>query len=272
MVQDVFALHNIVGSDEVTFPFSLRDYQRYVFGDDRLAHRFGTDLAKAFIPAMQPTTTDEFAVAVLSEHIPTATHSLRSHFVAYLNRYLIASNATPALKIDLHSVGTDAKARHGPAVNRKDAYHIDAERLGTRAIIVLADIRTSQDREDSIKKSFSQRGIKNRIVFSYLASLDGFATIAALSPFLSSVVSPSMREVESIAQGSNFIMNECFVRFALGKDDAEFCQFIRRQDDHFVRLLLDYAITGRYYDDEDHEHNVDFLLWEVEARESMYSD
>ena len=128
MVQDVFSLHNIVGSDESHFPFSLKDYQRYVFGDDRLAHRLGTDLCRAFIPTIS-NPTDDFAVAVLSEKVPTATHRLRNHFVAYLNRHLIANNATPALKIDFHMAGVNAKTRDDPQCNRKSAYHIDAERL-----------------------------------------------------------------------------------------------------------------------------------------------
>jgi hypothetical protein len=64
-------------------------------------------------------------------------------------------------------------------------------------------------------------------------------------------------------------MNECFVRFILGRDEEYFCKFLRRQDDCFVRLLLDYAIGGRYYEDELYQQNVKFLQWEIRARESM---
>jgi hypothetical protein len=266
MVQDVFSLHNIVGRDDAAFPFSLKDYQRYVFGDDRLAHRLGTDLARAFIPTIS-NPADDFAVAVLSEKVPTATHSLRNHFVAYLNRHLIANNASPALKIDFHHVGMDAKARNGPQCSKKSAYHIDVERLGNRTVIVLAEIRTSQDREDQIRSSFGERGITT--VFVYLATLDGSATTAAISAFLSSVVNPSMKDIENVAQATNFVMNECFVQFLLGREYVEFCQFIRRQDDHFARELLDHAISGHYYNDEDLEHNLHFLIWEIEARESV---
>jgi hypothetical protein len=266
MVQDVFSLHNIVGSDEAAFPFSLKDYQRYVFGDDRLAYRLGTDLARAFIPTISHPT-DDFAVAVLSEKVPTATHRLRNHFVAYFNRHLIANNASPALKIDFHVAGVNAKTRDRPQCNKKSAYHIDVERLENRTLIVLAEIRTSQDREDRIRASFGERGITT--IFAYLASLDGSATSATISSFLSTVVNPSTRDIENIAQANSFVMNECFVQFTLGREYEEFCKFIRRQDDHFVRELLDHAISGHYYNDEDHEHNVKFLLWEIEARESV---
>jgi hypothetical protein len=276
MVPDVFTLHKIVGGDEVTFPFSPQDYQRYVFGDGKLAHRFGVDLAKALLAhspgfrvAQPPTSspTDDVAVAVLTGHVPTSTHSLRNHFVAYLNRRLIADNARPALKIDIHTVGKDKKARDDLQPTKSEAFRIDAEHLGKdRTIIVLADIRTSQDREDRIQQSFNERNLANRILFVYL--VDGLIT-TALWPILSYVINPSLKDVETISQAPNFEMNGCFVQFLLGRDYAEFCQFIRRQDDCFTRLLLEYAICGRYYDDEDHQYNVEFLQWEVEARESM---
>jgi len=266
MVQNVVSLHNLTGGDEVKFPFAPNDYQRYVFGDDRLAHRFGRELAKVFIPTLS-NSRDDLAVAVLSETVPTATHRLRDHFVACLNRHLIANNASPALKIDFHSVGSDTKLRDGPPTNRRNAYHIDTERLQNRTLIVLADFRTGQAREDLIRSSFGARAVTT--IFAYLASLDQSTTTTALTKFLSSVLSPSIKEIENIVQPPNFVMNECFVRFVLGREYSEFCPFIRRQDDHFVRLLLDHAINGHYHDDQEHAHNVQFLLWEVEARESM---
>lgn len=282
MVQDVFSLHKITGGDNVTFPFAVKDYQRYVFGDDKLAHRFGTDLAKAFIahgpgfgatqPAQSTTTTttsnqrptNDVAVAVLSDYIPTATHGLRNHFAAYLNRHLISINARPALKIDIHGADGCIQVRHGP-----QAYHVDRERLEARTIIVLADIRMSQDREDEIHQSLRNLGIDNAMVFAYLVSFDGPLSSATLSSILSFVVSPSIKDVECIAQADRFTMNEGFVQFVLGRDYVEFCRFVRRQDDFFARLLLDYAIGGGCNKDELFEQNVKFLIWEVSARESM---
>lgn len=267
MVRDVFSLHRIVAGNDIRFPFSLKDYQRYIFGDDKLAHRLGTDLAKAYIPTLS-TPIEDFAVAVLSEKVPTATHSLRNHFVAYLNRHLIANNATPALKLDFHHVGVRAEiVRDGPPASTDALYHIDTQRLQNRTLIVLADIRTGQDREDKIRSSFAAKSITT--VFAYLASLDTPAATGLLSNFLSSVVSPSMKDIEAIVQSPSFVMNECFVKFVLERDNAEFCQFIRRQDDDFARELLDHAINSHYYNDDEHEDNVRFLLWEVQARESV---
>ena len=159
MGDNVFALHQIPGESEVTFPFNIKDYQRYVFGDDRLAHRFGTDCAKAFIAhgsgpgAAQHTTkptgnqnaADEVAVAVLSDYVPTATHSLRNHFVAYLNRHLISSNTGPAIKIDINSVEESSNWRNGPHAGIK-IYRIDRKRVGRRTIIILGDIRMIQEK------------------------------------------------------------------------------------------------------------------------------
>ncbi|KAJ4985158.1 hypothetical protein SVAN01_09385 [Stagonosporopsis vannaccii] len=283
MVDNVFALHEITGDDEVTFPFNIKDYQRYVFGDDRLAHRFGTDCAKAFIAhgsgskAAQHTTTtptsnqsaaDDVAVAVLSDYIPTATHSLRTHFVAYLNRHLVSTNANPAIKIDINSVEAATDERNGPQAE-KAIYRVDRERVGRRSIIVLSDIRLSQDRECQIKASLRSAKIDNPLKFVYLASVPEPSKAKSLSPILGFIVSPSLKDVEDIAHGSSFVMNASFVQYILGRDEEQFCRFLRRQDDEFARLLLDYAIGGRYYDSEFYQANVKFLRWEVGTRESL---
>ncbi|KAF1846099.1 uncharacterized protein K460DRAFT_281884 [Cucurbitaria berberidis CBS 394.84] len=271
MVHHVFSLHKITSADNLTFPLSIEDYQRYVFGDDKLAHRLGTDLAKAFIahgPGNQ-LPTDDVTVAVLSGYVPTATHSLRNHFVAYLNRHLISINARPALKIDVHGVEEDSQTRKGAQTSSIEAYHVDRKRLESRTIVVLADIRMSQEQEDRINQSLQNLRIDNQVIFAYLVSLDGPPNPVALLPILSRVVSPSIKDAESIAQADQFTMNQCYVQSTLGRDRVEFCQFVRRQDDYFVRLLLDYAIGGSFHKDELFEQNVNFLLWEIGVRESL---
>jgi hypothetical protein len=281
MVDNVFSLHKITGEEEVTFPFHIKDYQRYVFGDDRLAHRFGTDCAKAFIahgsgsraaqhttPTNRQSAADDVAVAVLSDYVPTATHSLRNHFVAYLNRHLISTNGNPTIKIDINAVKDSSPRRTGPQAG-SEIYRLDRERVGGRTIVVLNDIRLSQDQEQRTRASLRSQQIENPLTFVYLASVMEPAKPASLSPILGFIVSPSLKDVEDIAQASDFIMNACFVQYILGQDQEDFCRFLRRQDDRFVRLLLDYAIGGRFYDDEMYETNVKFMQWEAQTRESL---
>ncbi|KAH6639564.1 PRTase ComF-like protein [Boeremia exigua] len=283
MVDNVFALHQITGDDEVTFPLNIKDYQRYVFGDDKLAHRFGTDCAKAFIAngsgskaAQHPTTTpgsnqsaaDDIAVAVISDYVPTATHSLRNHFVACLNRHLVSTNANPAIKIDINTVEDTPHERNGPQAETA-IYRIDRERVGRRTIIVLSDIRLSQDREHQIRASLRSAKVDNPLTFVYLITVLDPSKSKYLSPILGFIISPSVKDVEDIAYATSFLMNACFVQYVLGRDDEEFCRLLRRQDDGFARLLLDYAIGGRYYDNELYQANVKFLQWEVGTRESL---
>lgn len=274
MVQDVFSLHQIAGGDNVTLPFSIKDYQRYVFGDDRLAHEFGTGLAKAYIAHAATTTTaatqklsNAVVVAVLSGVVPTATHGLRDHFVAYLNRHLVSSNAQPAVKTELYGIADDVSARNGPQANNSCKYHVDRERLKDRTVLILGDLRTSPTADALVAQSLQKLGINNSLVFVYLA--DSTADTAALSPILSFIANPPLKDVETISQTRHFVMNNSFVQLVLGRDYVEFCQFVRRQDDRFARQLLDYAISGKHYEDELYEENYKFLSWEVEARESM---
>jgi hypothetical protein len=269
MEEDVFAAHRVTGIDN--FPFSVKDYQHYVFGDDKLAHRFGTDLAKAFIahgPGSTTTVlsdqspTSNTAVAVLSGYVPTATHSLRKYFLGQLNQYLVSVNAKPAIEIEIH-------AEEGAQPGGAKLYQVDKECISGRSIIILGDIRLSQSQEDHVKQSFRNLQIDNPVTFVYLAAISSPASSITLAPILSLIVSPAVKDVESIAQGHAFVMNECFVRFILGRDEEYFYKFIRRQDDSFVQLLLDYSIGGRYYEDELYQRNFGFLKWDVGARDSM---
>lgn len=284
MADNAFALHEISGQDQVTFPFNIKDYQRYVFGDDRLAHRFGTDCAKAFIAhisgskAAQPTTTttasnqtaaDDVAVAVLSDYVPTATHSLRNHFVAYLNRHLVSLNANPAIKVDITSVDDAPQEQRACSEAVTGIYRIDRERVGSRSIIVLNEFRLSQVREHQVRTSLRSAKVDNPITFVYLASTLDLSSAKSLSPILGFIISPSIKDVEDIAHTNDFVMNANFVQYILGIEEEEFCRFLRRQDDGFARLLLDYAIGGRYHDDELYKANVSFLRWEVGTRESL---
>jgi hypothetical protein len=282
MVHDVFSLHKIDGACDVKFPFSIKDYQHYVFGDDRLAHHFGTDLAKAFVtrgpgsPAHDTNTTtinqsfgDHIAVAVLSGYAPTATHRLREHFIAVLNRHLVANNARPARKIDIIGTKDGCATQLTPQASGIDTYHINSAYLGRRTLIILGDIRTCKRQEDAINRSLKKLKIDNTVVFAYLAALDDPTESGALSSILSSIVSPAIKDIDNIAQSSRFVMTEAVARFLLGRDYTEFCRFIRLQDDFFARLLVDYAIGGGYHEDELYKHNFKFLLWDVEARESI---
>jgi hypothetical protein len=275
MACDVFSLHKICGGDGVKFPFSVKDYQRYVFGDDKLAHQFGTDLARAYIAhwplagAANTVSNCNVAVAVLSNCVPTATHNLREHFTAYLNRYLVSLNQRPARKVDIIDLGDACAARDELRADRTETYHIDGTHLGRRNLIILGDIRMGQSQEDAIRKAFELRKIDNTVVFAYLAATDSSTSTTALSSTLSSIVSPSMKDIDNLAHARYFNMTEAFARFVLGGEHKEFCRFLRGQDDYFARKLLNYAIVGVYFEDELYKDNVKFLLWEINARESI---
>jgi hypothetical protein len=281
MVQNVFSLYKIAGEEDVKFPFSIKDYQRYAFGDDRLAHTFGTDLAKAFVVhspgaggAQDTKTTrldeptNDVTVAVLSGRLPTATHNLRGHFAASLSRHLVSNNRPAARKIDLIRAEDGYAKRSEPRSNRSDTYHIDTTILGQATLVVLGDIRMCDSQEEAISSSLRSQNIDNPIVFGYLACAASTNT-SALSSTLSTIVSPSIKDIDNLAHSRYFSMTEACARFILGQGYNEFCRFLRGQDDFFARKLLDFAIGGKYHEDELYRQNYKFLQWEIDARESI---
>jgi hypothetical protein len=122
--------------------------------------------------------------------------------------------------------------------------------------------------EEAISESLRLQKMDNPIVFGYLACAASTNT-SALSSTLSTIVSPSIKDIDNLAHSRYFSMTEACARFVLGQGYNEFCRFLRGQDDFFARKLLDFAIGGKYHEDELYKHNFKFLQWEIDARESI---
>jgi hypothetical protein len=283
MVPEVFSLHTIIGTGHLEFPFSIKDYQRYVFGDDTLAHQFGTDLAKAFIArgpnfgASQSTNigtsnqrpANDVTVAVLSGRVPTATHRLREHFTTHLNDYLNSINSRLARKVEITGGKNGNIVSEDSSATKTKTYHIDRTSVAGSMLVILGDIRMSQNQEDIINKSLATSKIDTTVIFAYLATLDDPTRAAALSPILYSIASPTSKDIENIVQSPNFTMNETIARYVLGFEYIEFCRFLRAQQDSFVKALRDYVVDGALCGDELFKSNLTFLLWECSSRESI---
>jgi hypothetical protein len=283
MVQHVFSLHTIAKQDNLESPFSIKDYQRYVFGDDELANEYGTALAKAIIargPALNASrssnnttnnsgSTTDVAVAVLSGHVPTATHRLREHFMSQLNDHLTSINSRPARTVDISGMKKDITTHKEASELKSSSKHVQLKELHGITLVVLGDIRMCQEPEDTINASLQELNLDIPVVFAYLAILDGPGTAAILSPKLYSVINPSLDIVESIAQSDSVAMNEAMARYVLGYDHVKFCRFLRGQHDSFVQLLMDYVVGRGFGEDSLYEYNFEFLAWEVDARESI---
>jgi hypothetical protein len=282
MVQHVLSLHTIAEKDNLESSFSIKDYQRYVFGDDRLAHQYGTDLAKVIArePALKAsqcsnntpnnsTSRNDVTVAVLSDHVATATHRLREHFMCQLNHHLISIKCRPARKIAITATSMSNTIHQDFSKLEREIENIDFKDLQGGLLIVLGDIRMCQEPEDVINSSLKAFNLDIPVIFAYLAVLHGPATAAVLSPKLYSVINPSLEIVESIAQSASFAMNEAMARYVLGYENVKFCRFVRGQYDSFVKLLMDYAVGRGFGEDVLYEHNFKFLAWEVDARDSI---
>ncbi|PSN65227.1 hypothetical protein BS50DRAFT_53674 [Corynespora cassiicola Philippines] len=268
----VFSLHSIRSEEPSTLPFAPKDYARFKFGDDGSAHRFGSQLAQAFIAEKLGVFQDsskDIVVAAASDYVPSATHALRQHFVAYLNRHLITTDCKPAQKIDIYRQkerGVIECAGTRDQKQPKSTFHIDRERVGGQILIVVDDLRSTQAQEEELNRTFKGPHLPAKVFFVYLAEI---ADPKVASSVTKSLAFPSVhvKDVEAIAQSRSFVMSSTCVEFVLLLGHVEFCQFIRRQDDGFVQLLLDYAIGGYYHADPRCLENFKFLLWEAKARE-----
>lgn len=285
MVEDAFAIYEITTQNDLNFPYPIKEYQRYVFGDDEIAHRYGTDLAKALIakrlglrlnpgPIFDNTACEsdfrsDFAVAIITSQIPTATNSLRDHFTTYLTNHLLSTCGVCAIKVDIHRHGSDQDTSITPTSTRTSGYYMDSASFTSRRLIIISDVRIDRHQESAIRASLESLKISTPPLFVYLAMIKDANSIASILPVLSDIIAPSMKDIEALSRCTDFVMNESFVDFVMGQEYSKFCRLVRLQDDDFTRRLLDYAIIGKYHDDVTSVQNFKFLQWEVSTRNEV---
>ncbi|KAF2731378.1 hypothetical protein EJ04DRAFT_514648 [Polyplosphaeria fusca] len=269
MSANVHSLHQITPGELDRLPFSARDFSLFQLGDTRLARGFGMQLAKHFtqrILAQEQGSAPGVVVLFAGPHIPTASNQLRHQFTYYLNRFLISQDRAIARNVDI-CASTDEPCRceeTGKVVMSTG----DTQLEGKRCIFV-DKIRRSAEYEESIRCTLEEKHAKF-VHFLYVAALPDAAPNPALEENLRRAAIKSFKDLDMLVQKSWFAMTTEFARFMFRSSNAEFCQFLRRQEDDFAHHLLNVGMIGECFASEDCKENFGFLLWDVEARESLH--
>ncbi|KAF2111913.1 PRTase ComF-like protein [Lophiotrema nucula] len=268
-----YALHHIDSDDLDQLSFDAKAYSLFKHGDDTHAQRFGRSLAQGFIAnAYTVATAKSLVVSVAYHATPTAAHTLRRHFISYLNRYRISQRLDPAVIVDINRTcpyGEDY-ATQSPNSRRRllgsSDFHIDTIRVGGSSIVVLDDIRVTGAHEHRIATMFRMLGVVDKAHFVYFAAVRNPGVCPIIECHLNRAAISSIFGLETLIQSGSFVINARLVKFLLGNLHEEFCRLLRRQEDAFVGELLDAAIAEGHGTNVDFEKNFRFLLWEQRIR------
>ncbi|WP_206156160.1 phosphoribosyltransferase family protein [Chitinophaga fulva] len=260
-----YSLHKI--TDTSQFGFCPDDYSRFKFGDDLVAEKFGATLADGFIEQHLKGRTVPQLVVVSSPYafIPTATFSMKNHFVFRLNRWLAANGHPIVQETKVHRTITykedygelDAEQRLKLIGN--DSFHIDREFLAGKTIVFLDDIRITGGHERMILKMVDAYGLTNDMYLLYYAELQNSSIHPNIENYLNYHFVKSIFHLEKIIQDERFAINTRIVKYILNYDFDSFCIFLQNQSDQFINILYDMAIGNGYHTIEVYQQNLQYI-------------
>ncbi|ACU04146.1 MULTISPECIES: phosphoribosyltransferase family protein [Pedobacter] len=266
MIPYTYSLHKIHHSNN--FGFSADDYSRFKFGDDRVAKKFGKDLADGFIKGfLEDNQISEQIVVISSPYcfIPTATFAMKNYFVYQLNHWLVENGRMVVQEAKVHRTIT-YKDDYGAlsAEDRikligNDSFHIDKDFLRDKVLFFLDDIKITGSHEKMILKMVKEYELKNDIYMLYFAELANHDIHPNIENHLNYHKVRSVFDLDEIIKSGNFCFNTRIVKYILNCDFNSFSIFLERQTEDFIYNLYNLSLGNSYHTIDCYSGNLNFL-------------
>ncbi|RVU00115.1 hypothetical protein EOD41_14240 [Mucilaginibacter limnophilus] len=259
-----YSLHKITNAND--FGFSPAHYSRFKYGDGYVAADFGTALAKGFIKDHLINSPAQQFVVISSPYsfIPTATFTLKNHFVSTLNRWLAEHNRPILQETKVHRTITykedygELDAAERLRLIGNDSFHIDREFLTGKTLIFLDDIKITGSHERMIMKMVDEYKLDNEIYMLYFAELVNHDIHPSIENYLNYYQVQSIFDLDDILN-SKFSINTRIVKYILNYDHDSVCIFLQNKPDEFINKLYDMAIGNGYHTMDCYKPNLDYI-------------
>ncbi|GAA4324634.1 hypothetical protein GCM10023149_26380 [Mucilaginibacter gynuensis] len=261
-----YSLHKISNADN--FGFSPGDYSRFKYGDDAVAYNYGTALADGFIAQHLVRGDISQQIVVISSpysFIPTATFTLKNHFVARLNRWLAAHGQPVVQETKVHRTITykedygELNAEERLRLIGNDSFHIDKAFLTNKTLVFLDDIKITGSHERMIMKMVGEYNLQNEIYMLYFAELVSGSIHPKIENFLNYYSVETIFDLDTIIKSGRFCINTRIVKFILNYKHDSFCIFLQGQTDEFINNLYDMALGNGYHTMECYQPNLNHI-------------
>jgi hypothetical protein len=261
-----YSLHKI--STTADFGFGAAEYSRFKFGDGEVARHFGAALAAGFIKQHLSALTKGEQIVVISSpysFIPTATFTLKTHFVSILNRWLARHNLPVVQECKVHRTITykedygelDAEQRLQLIGN--DSFHIDKMFLKGKTLVFLDDIRITGGHERMIKKMIDEYELDNPVYMLYFAELINHNIHPSIENYLNYFSVQTIFDLDDIINSGSFCINTRIVKYMLNYEHESFCVFLQNKSEVFVNELYDMALGNSYHTMESYQPNLNYI-------------
>jgi hypothetical protein len=266
-----YSLHKITNAD--SFSFEPAEYSNFKFGDDKIAEKFGNNLAEKFIKdvlsVINVSTTQFVVISSPYSFIPTATFSLKNHFVSILNNWLASQSFPVVQETKIYRTITykedygELNAEQRIKLIGNDVFYIDTEFIKGKTLIFLDDIRITGSHERMISKMLDRYQINNNSYLLYFAELINTNIHPNIENYLNYYSIKSIFDLDKLIDSEDFVINTRVVKFILHTDKANFKLFIQNKKTKFLKLLYNMAIGNGYHSINVYSGNILTLKKEI---------
>lgn len=249
-------------------PFEAKDYSRLKFGSDKVAKRFGRDLAHKFFAAHSAELLSNRAVIIPSpyNHVKNAASIMTQHFADQLNHLLVMQSGEHAecsfihRKISYISDYGFLGANQRRALIDGDDFYFNVNFYKDKLLIFVDDVRITGTHEYKLHDLLNAHDIDNRTFFLYYGMYEGnqpdiesklnFAGIKTPTDFFNHV-----RETCD-AMDDHFHMIVRPIKYILGKmSKVECADLLQELSNELIYNLYTGCIGEGYYKIPDYQEN-----------------
>lgn len=273
------SLHKINKKDN--FTFEPIEYSKFKFGDDLIAEKFGTSLAKSFIASFLVKNPISNQIVVISSpysFIPTATFAMKNYFIFELNKWLANNNFPVVQETKIHRTKT-YKEDYGSlnATDRiklieNDKFLIDSKFIEKKTLIFLDDIKITGSHEKMITNMIESYSIKSDFFLLYFAVLTNKSIDPKIENHLNYSYVKSIFDLNSIINSNRFAINTRIVKYILNSEFDDFKNFIVDKKNDFINLIYNMAIGNNYHNIEAYTHNLQYLKEIINQKNNITSN
>jgi FMN phosphatase YigB (HAD superfamily) len=233
-------------------PFDVGAYSRLKFGADRVARRFGQEMAEAFFAAHRALLRQPCVVIPApSTTVPVAATLLSRHFTDRLNALLTREGDTPVEWTQIHrNVSYNDNYASLPSAERRrllaiDRLYINRGFVAGKLLLFIDDCSITGAHEDKLRAFLAEEGLDNPHAFICYARYEG--ADATIELRLNHAAVKDARDLVALAAEPDHRVTTRALRLLLEHPEADFDALLRAAPARFVEDSFHAAIVKHYH-------------------------
>lgn len=265
-MKSTYSLHKIISDRE--FSFDPKEYSLFKFGSKNISRKFGTQLGEAFCENVLKHVANGQQFVVISSpycFIPTATFAMKDYFVRVVNQYLAEHDFPVVEETKIHRTITykedygELSAEERFRLIKNDGFHIDAEFIKGKTLILLDDVKITGSHERVIEGMLDRMGLDNDRIYCYFGEMTNQLVDPKVENYINYAFVKGLKDLDKIIKNDEFILNTRIVKYMLNANAEEFKEFATYQKLELLSSVYNCAIGNSYHKIPDYITNLSHI-------------